>query len=190
MKSRPHKRRLSRRSWLLIITTICIVVLLACTAAFFRFDQPASPQKNDDATSHNNTESKSNDQSQKPAPQADQTTQRESEKNLPKNENGTAPMPQSASGLSLHISHKSITNGTLVLRSTIQQQLASGSCTLTLTQGNRVITKKADIIQNPTSSTCMGFDVPTTELGSGRWGLTLYVAGGGKTGSVTDSVEL
>lgn len=59
------------------------------------------------------------------------------------------------------------------IRSIIGLVTASGTCSLTLTNGEKTITKAAAIQALSSDSTCQGFDIPLSELSSGSWSATL-----------------
>ncbi len=83
-------------------------------------------------------------------------------------------------------------NGAKVqVRVEIQALVSNGTCTLTLTKDGVTVTKTAATQATASVSTCQGFDVPTSELSSGTWMLTLSASADGKTGqaSTTTNVE-
>lgn len=90
------------------------------------------------------------------------------------------------------INYKSVVGDNLVIRVTIDQVLSSGSCALTLTDASKTksVTRTADISQNPSSSTCQGFDVPISELKSGEWSMIVKVNGNNKTGDITGKITI
>jgi hypothetical protein len=90
------------------------------------------------------------------------------------------------------INYKSVSDGTLSIRTTIDQKLDTGTCVLKLTRNspNKSVTKSADIIANPSSSTCKGFDVPTSELSTGSWKIVITVTSGEKKGEITGNVSI
>lgn len=51
--------------------------------------------------------------------------------------------------------------------------IGDGSCNLRATNGNQSYTEEADVIYQPTYSTCAGFSVPVSELGAGNWQITV-----------------
>ncbi len=90
------------------------------------------------------------------------------------------------------INYKAVTNGSLSIRTTIDQKLSTGTCTLTLTNKTtgKTVTKTADVFANPSSSTCKGFDVPTSSLSSGTWNISISVRSGSALGTITGQVSL
>jgi hypothetical protein len=61
------------------------------------------------------------------------------------------------------------TNDTTVTVFTKLKNYASGTCELTITNGTRTHTASAQILYQPEYSTCAGFSVPVSQLGSGNW---------------------
>lgn len=90
------------------------------------------------------------------------------------------------------ISSSSVSDSTLKIRTTINQHVRSGKCTLTLMRktNGKTVTKTADIMADPSTSTCKGFDVPTSELGSGDWNITINLKSGDRHGKLTGNVAI
>jgi len=96
-----------------------------------------------------------------------------------------------AGTLSGVITYHAVTNNMLTIRTVINQTIGSGKCTLTLANNGKSITKTADIIQNPSSATCGGFDVPTTELGGGKWDIVIDLTdSNNRTGKIVGEVTI
>lgn len=114
----------------------------------------------------------------------------EEEKRLPAQYEGTPP----ATGNTLTgvINYKSIVGNNLVIRVTIDQAIGSGACTLSLTNSSGAkVTKSADISANPSSSTCQGFDIPISELGSGTWKIVIDLTdNGNKSGTISGEITI
>lgn len=90
------------------------------------------------------------------------------------------------------INYKSVADGKLVIRNTINQSISGGSCEMVMTHQStrKVVTKNAPIVVNPHSSTCQGFDISTSELSSGSWDINITITGDGKKGTLKDSVSI
>lgn len=67
---------------------------------------------------------------------------------------------------------------------------SDGTCSLTASNGSKTTTQTADVIYAPNFSTCAGFSVPISTLGSGTWTITLNIASGGGTTSKTTLYEV
>lgn len=90
------------------------------------------------------------------------------------------------------VNFASVANSKLTIRVTIDQHLTSGSCTLTLTNSatGKTYTASADIVDNPSSATCQGFDVPTNKLSSGDWNINIGVTSNDNEGTITGQVKI
>jgi len=90
------------------------------------------------------------------------------------------------------INFKSVANDMLTIRATINQSISAGTCSLTLTRttDKKQVLKSAEIVQNPSSATCKGFDVPVSELGSGKWNIVIEVTSGNKTGKISGEITI
>jgi hypothetical protein len=98
--------------------------------------------------------------------------------------------PNNSQTLTGAISYSSVAGDNLIIRTTINQAVGSGTCNLTLKNGAKTVTKTSGITQDPSSSTCEGFNVSTAELESGNWSIIIDISGGGKTGQLTGSVRI
>lgn len=68
-----------------------------------------------------------------------------------------------------------------VIISTRIMSAPSGQCTAVIQNGSNSVTKKAEIMYAPEYSTCAGFTVPVTDLGSGAWKITLSITSNSQT---------
>lgn len=99
--------------------------------------------------------------------------------------------PNTSSTLTGIINYKSVANGSLTLRITIDQSLTSGTCILKLTSaGSYTVTKNTSVISNPSSSACDGFSIPVSELFSGQWNIEVTVTSGNRTGVFKDTITI
>lgn len=89
------------------------------------------------------------------------------------------PAPTPANDPSLTLTAKQ--EGSSVTILTKIQSLAEGNCTLTVTNGAKSATQEAAVIYQPEFSSCAGFGVPVSSLGSGTWNIKLTVTPTGGT---------
>ena len=187
----------SSKKRLIIILSI-VGVLLIGGGMYAYVARPFSSDISDDSSSKNTDKKDKKDETSDDSSESadtntsiDQTAPsqpRETEKDIQPDYEGSNP--NTSASLTGAINYKSVSGGNLVIRTTINQLLTSGTCTLTLTNGSKTVTRSTNIAQNPSSSTCQGFDVPTSELGSGTWSISIAIASGDKTGTLSDNVSL
>lgn len=160
----------------ILILIACLTLLTGAVAAYFLFfnksDQTPSninhvdynkPTK--DQTAAGNT-TKNNSLN----------TTANSKPNISGSDQASPPVPQ-ASGkgkVDATLTAANQNGSTLQLRFSIGAVTNSGTCTLTLKKDSSVITKTAEIQALAGSSTCKGFDVPTTELAPGTWQIGMH----------------
>lgn len=183
-----NKNNKNRFSIGIIVILLAVLIAVGGISYYFLIHKPAD----------NNTIRQTNDRSEvntekKAVPKPEKNNSKksnsnhESEKNItPQYSSDDANNSPSLTGA---INFKSVVDGNLMIRTTIDQ-MVSGTCQLKLTNGQRVVTKESAIAQNPSSSTCEGFNVPTNELGSGNWQIEIQTSGDGKTGTLKDSVTI
>lgn len=114
------------------------------------------------------------------------------DKNTPPSKDSGTDKPVTSDTLTGTINFKTTTSDTLALRTTIYQMIDGGNCVLTLTRATdgKVVTKNAKIVANPSSATCGGFDIPLTELGLGKWNISIVLSSGNKSGTITSEVTI
>ena len=61
----------------------------------------------------------------------------------------------------------------LQIRAIIEAVVSDGECTLSLQKDNATITRSSGVQALSTTSTCKGFDIPTSDLSAGNWELNL-----------------
>ena len=136
----------------------------------------------------NNDNPKTNAGTDKTDDKTTPTSPGEDGKDTPKQYEGDNPnTDKSLTGI---INYKSVVDGNLTLRVTIDQSLTSGTCSLKLTSTGKTVTRSAPVITNPSSSTCEGFSVPVSELSSGQWTIEITVTSGNRTGTFKDKVTI
>jgi len=69
------------------------------------------------------------------------------------------------------------------------QSVAEGTCKLTVTNGAKSVTQEAAMIYQPEFSSCAGFGVPVSALGTGTWNIKLTVSPTGRS-SISKSTIL
>ncbi len=99
--------------------------------------------------------------------------------------------PNVAEELSGVVTYAGVNDGTLMIRTSIDQYLASGSCELTLVRGGDTIYNSiADIVGDASTAVCQGFDVPTAGLGGGKVQIIINLSADGKVGTIRGEAEI
>jgi hypothetical protein len=103
-----------------------------------------------------------------------------------------APIPGSAQkSVSVTITAANQNGSTLQIRALIGAVENTGTCTLMLSQtGQQTVTKTAGTQALSSTSTCQGFDVPTSELSTGVWHITITYNSPTLTGATTKDVTI
>lgn len=98
--------------------------------------------------------------------------------------------PQISEKLSGIITYSGVVGQMLVIRTNIDQFLSEGSCYLKLSNNTTVIEKQSNLIINPASSTCDGFNLPLAELSNGNWDIEITISGNNKSGTIKGKVSI
>lgn len=75
----------------------------------------------------------------------------------------------------------------------ISQNIDQGTCVVTISNNTLSKSYSADVQFSGTYSTCKGFDIPKSDLGSnpsGNWDIKLNVTSGSKQGEATTSIKI
>lgn len=87
-------------------------------------------------------------------------------------ESGTVSPPTSPDSIELSAKKNSSSEVTIFTK---LHGYSAGTCELSIRNSSKNYTKSAPIIYQETYSICAGFSVPTDQLGSGNWEITLRV---------------
>lgn len=110
--------------------------------------------------------------------QQKQTNSTSSDKNLTANKPASIELTPTVSSTSVTLTTKIYSIG-------------DGKCSLIAVNGARKYSAEAEIIYQPSYSTCAGFTVPISKLGSGTWNISLTVTSlDGATASTSTTVEI
>lgn len=193
----------------IIIAVIAVVVIAAVAAgAWFlaRQNNDDGQKSNDNTTQDEDKQSDDNDDadSDDSGNTPDQTDEQPNDQTTdddPTNGGKTPPRyeggsVQDSDTLTGNISGISVAGNNLSIRVTINQYITDpdGRCELTLTApSGATYDYWSDLIQNPQTTSCYGWDIPVSELGgnvSGHWTAKVVVNGDGRTGTFTQEVDL
>ena len=198
-----------------IIIAVIVIVAIAAGVAGAWFltrrdqnnDQQNETQTAQDQTnneSDNTSDNSDSDDDSAPSDTSTDTQSDDQESNLdndPTNGGKTPPRyeggyAQNSETLTGDISGISIVGNNLSVRVTINQFITDpeGRCELTLTSPSGATYQYwSELVQNPQTTSCYGWDIPTSELSgnvSGHWSATVTVNGDGRTGTFTSEVDL
>lgn len=182
-KNKNHSRS-KRPPYLYILLPIFLVATLASILIFtekLTITNPPAPIKN--THPHISTQSSSSSDHQSSIDPVKKTPQ--------KNDPSSTPPPENL--ITGSITHSSVSEGKLILRFNFDQLLSeAGTCRLVLThvKTSKQVIYSAPTFNNPSSSTCQGFDLSVTELSSGEWSLQAFVQSGSKQGIVNGKVTI
>jgi hypothetical protein len=155
---------------ILVIFIVIAVVALGYTSYAYFIDRPSTDDKgsaNSDQSENTNAQATEQDTDAKNK-QDFLDAQKDTE------ENTTPPETDSASKPTISIDIKDEQNGTVTIFTKLVD-VPSGSCTLTIKNGTTQKSYTAAVIYQPDYSSCAGFSVSKTDIGSGTWAVQLEV---------------
>lgn len=188
MKIKKTKKKSPKK--LIISLVIILLVALGIGAYFLISQKDEQNSQKDTKTTVSQQKKKDSSKNDKSEDSVDSTSpiEHEAEKEiLPAYEGENPNNSQSLTGV---INYAGVSNDTLMIRTTINQSLSSGTCNLSISNGSKTVTRSSQIAPNPSSSTCEGFDIPASELGSGNWTITIKVTSGDRSGELKGNTTI
>lgn len=198
----------------IIIAVVIVIVVAAITTGVWLFTRPdnnhnqkgnETTQDDKDRSDKDNGEDSDSDSDADADDSADQTDEQSDDQtadNDPTNGGKTPPRYeggaiQDSETLTGDISGINLVNGNLSIRVTVNQYIndPDGRCDLVLTDpSGNTHTFWSDLIANPQTSTCYGWDITADDLGgniaNGHWKASVTVTGDNRTGIFTKEVDL
>lgn len=175
------------------ITLIVLAALLALTAGgliYYLYSKKPSESVNYEPATAQEQAAGNATKKETVAPQSGES-QTTTQKTTPDTSaDGTPAKTPQAQNTTVRITAKSQNGNLYQIRTIIEGVFADGTCTLTATRAQQIVTKTASIQPLAQSSTCQGFDIPTTELTPGTWSVQLSFVSNQSSGSTSDTVEV
>ena len=112
------------------------------------------------------------------------------------NSSGSDPLPEpsilpdNTKQVDVTITAANQNGNVLQVRSLISALTSTGTCTLTITQGESKVKKESGVQSLANSTTCSGFDIPVAELQKGDALLQLNFSGDNISGSTSRTVKI
>lgn len=184
------QKQTNKSKKVLLISAVSLLLIATLLALTWKYQQ--SNEAIGDSTTKqkvNETAAESSSTNNPPKPSetnSESVVEKEKDKVL-KYEGGA---PDSSPALTGSINYSAVAGNSLIIRTTINQIVSSGTCDLTLSNGTKNVTRSSAIAQNPSSSTCQGFDIPVAELDTGTWSINIKISGDGKVGDLTGSSKI
>lgn len=191
MKITPQK---SNKKKLILITSGLVLLALVSSAGYYFWSrqEPSSEKTNlGPATAQEKADGDATKKKTIDTSSSENGTS-SSEKTTPDtNAQGSAVQPSTPqTAVPIRVTAKSQNGNLYQLRTQIDGVFSTGSCTLTITKGQQTITKTASIQALAQTSTCQGFDIPTSELSPGTWNIQLSFTSDQSSGSIGDTIEV
>ena len=95
------------------------------------------------------------------------------DKEKPVEKSKPAPVPKSNSSIELSADRDG--DSVTIIVKLKEQGYSQGKCSLTVAANGKRVAQNADIIYQPEYSTCAGFSIPISSVGSGQWAISLSV---------------
>ncbi len=155
MRSIQKKSRINKT---ILVSMLALLILITVAYAFFALNRSAQNNMNN------------NDIEPAPAVLSDEDAKsKEKFINEDSNPKPNQNIPSSDNQISAIVE-----NGELTVTSKLYS-ITDGECTLEVKNGTKEITRTAQVIYQPSYSTCAGFSIKTSEFSMGSWDVTLTI---------------
>lgn len=99
--------------------------------------------------------------------------------------------PNDNGGLTGVVTYAGATDSSIIIRVNIDQYVDGGTCQLSLMQdGDIAFTTSANLIADVSTSTCEGFNLSRSVVGSGNFAISIKLSSGDKTGVINGELNL
>ena len=191
-KNTSIKHRHSARTTVIWFLFILVIALTALVIYLFLHQNIEKQSKQDtnnpsqqvQSTSASTSENQSSKNETKEDLEAGKTHQ------TPKQYEETDNKP--TADLTGFITYSGKNDNNLTIRVTINQLLKEvGTCTLSLTSASgQRINRTANTIDNPSSATCQGFDIPLSEIQAGEYQINIEIKTSHQSGNIKGSITI
>ncbi len=185
-KTNSHRVPVYRRP-VIIIGVLCVMIVVAVLTIIILNLSRSSQSSQSESSSQPSSPAPS--QPERPSADQPSTPETPSDKDILQYEGGD---PNDENELSGYVAVKSVDEGVLTIVASISQYLQSeGSCTLTLYQsGEAAASSTLAALPDVTSSVCGPFEFLVSDLSPGSYIIDIAVSGDGKTGHISDEIEI
>lgn len=171
--------------YILIATTVLLFLVLSSLAWWYFSDKDDSVPVSSDSSTQD-----------EPTPDVLTDEAARSKKDFVENQQEQSATPSSNSGIDAvptgseppsKLSLETKQNGSSVTVMTRITGIGDGTCKLEVSNGGQSFSEQAEVIYQPSYSSCAGFSVPVSSVGKGTWSITVSVtsASGEKAAAVT-----
>lgn len=184
------KKSQNRKRLILSLSAVLAIVLLTAWYAYAANLWPFAKSANNAAEQLQENPASKNELDSSPSG-SDTRTTTDTDTKTPIQNDSVDSSKQNRSQLQVAITSAQ-QNGSKVSIRTLIESVTTGTCNLSMknASSSETISKQASIQALSNSSTCEGFDIPTSELSDGTWKFTVTVKTSSASGSASGSVEV
>jgi len=175
--------------WVIILVLLIITITVVCLVKnnYFGNDEQSAVEE---ASVEADSEKDEKSITEQTAEKDDDAQTRETE-DTKKIKQYDGSDPNESATLTGAITYAGVAGNDLMVRVNIDQYLDGGECVLNLSKnGGIVYSETVRTITAATTTTCEGFNVATSKLGSGRMNISIKISAGEKKGEINGEVEI
>lgn len=183
MQSLQSSRKAPKKKWFISLAVVLLLAAIAAASLYAMKLGPFAEQNTRPDTTK--SQDKNDDKVIVDEPDIDEPSSN-SAKNPDKSDD-----PSQSNDKDVQITAAYINGDTFQVRTLIPTITTSGTCTLTMSApGQETYTATAGVQALSSSSTCQGFDVPMSSLGSGTWKISVTYTGTASSSTATKEVVI
>ncbi|MBQ3352794.1 hypothetical protein IJG89_00355 [Candidatus Saccharibacteria bacterium] len=180
----PRRRRNKRWIWRLVFLVLLIIAAVVC---YLVWDNYFNDHKDNDTTTETSEQIEMEGNGETTIEGSEEETDNEGKKI--KQYEGEDP--NGAEKLSGVVTYAGAAGEKVLIRVNIDQYLENGKCILNIINDRQVVYEDTvNIIDSATTSTCEGFDIPSTELSNDSYEITIKIESSGKTGTIKGNLSI
>ena len=183
------RRRRSKKwiSWLIILVLLIAAIIVAYQVwdNYFNDKKESETSKETDKEETKKEEPKNEPEENHGVDGGEQTKKEETVQYEGEN-------PNTNSELTGAITYAAVSGNNVLIRINIDQYLSSGSCEIRLVKEGdlNVYSDVANIVNSASTSTCEGFNIPLSKVGSGNYVIYVNLKSGDKSGTINGEVNI
>ena len=187
MATRRRKRKSKKWISKLFFLLLLIVAVILCYFVWDAYFKDKGLKQPDSA----NQQDTSKDEKKEEKPEEKEEKLEEKPEEKPKVPQYDGDDPNTANDITGAITYVGVSNGYLRVRVNVDQYINGGGCNIILLRNStQIYSDYANLNSSASTSTCEGFDIPVSEIGSGYTQIRITLSSGEKSGAITGEVTL
>lgn len=167
--------KVSRNKNSIKLTLVALCILLLVSGVFFALERTGTTDFVKNPFVKSDTETPSGPTKEQKEQEMKSSTQSKGEYLDSSYNNSTAEKTNTGTPSNHSLEITASQQGQTIVVLTKIYGINSGTCVLTVSNSGRTFSQKADVVYQPEYSSCAGFGVPVSSVGTGNWSISLQL---------------